>query len=91
MIRKAILAIAAMLSSAPAFSATLIFSPPSQTITRACTVDLDARHLVDVKGLEIEISFMEQDTTRRLALRAFGRRGEALLERVQSALEGRPK
>jgi tRNA threonylcarbamoyladenosine biosynthesis protein TsaE len=39
--------------------------------------------------LEIEISFLEHDTRRRLALRAFGRRSEALLERVKAALEGR--
>jgi hypothetical protein len=57
MIKRIILAAAVILFSAPAFPATLIFSPPTQTITRAFTVDLNARHLVDIKGLDIEIAF----------------------------------
>jgi tRNA threonylcarbamoyladenosine biosynthesis protein TsaE len=39
--------------------------------------------------LEIEVSFVEQDALRRFTLRARGPRSDALLERAESALEGR--
>ncbi|MFA4948724.1 MAG: FlgD immunoglobulin-like domain containing protein [Candidatus Krumholzibacteriia bacterium] len=59
MIRKAILAIAAVFCSASAFSASLVFSPQSQTVSRACTINLSATRFVDVIGLDIEIVFDE--------------------------------
>lgn len=59
MIIRAIFFVAASLCSVPAFAASFIFSPPSQTTSKDCTITLDARQLVDIKGIDIEISFDE--------------------------------
>jgi len=60
MIKKAVIAGAALFCSASAFSASLVFSPQSQTVTQPCTIDLGALDFVNAIGLDIEIAFDEE-------------------------------
>ena len=57
MLRKLAIAIAVTLSSTPAFSASFTLSPHSQETHRTCTIEVSAQNLVDVRGLDLEITF----------------------------------
>jgi len=57
MIRTAIIIGLVALCSTPASAASLILSPRSQTTQQTCTITLNARDLVNVKGLDIEVIF----------------------------------
>lgn len=57
MLKKLAIAIAVTLSSTSAFSASFTISPHSQETHRTCAIDVSASNLVDVRGIDLEITF----------------------------------